>query len=209
MGHALDDTEQGVLSFWFGELDGHADIDAGKQRLWWNGGPDIDGEIRDRFGATVEAALAGELDHWKKTARGSLALVILLDQFTRNLGRGTPDAFAGDEKALATCLHARNTGQDQELKLIERAFLYMPMMHAEDREMAETCKACFAELSKEISEKTAKGFPDFNKHATEHAAIVLRFGRYPHRNEILERTSTQEEHHFMAQGAPSFGQKKK
>jgi uncharacterized protein (DUF924 family) len=152
--------------------------------------------------------LHGELDHWQKTARGSLALVLLLDQFTRNLGRGTPEAFAGDARALRVCRHARDTGQDRELRLIERAFLYMPMMHAEDRRVAEFCKSCFAELSREIAEKAPKGFPDFHKHAVQHADIVLRFGRYPHRNEVLERTSTQEEHHFIADGGPSFGQKK-
>lgn len=208
MGHALDDSKEELLSFWFGQLDGYADLDASKQRLWWNGGQDVDEEIRSRFGSTVEAALSGQLDHWKETARGSLALVLLLDQFTRNVGRGTPDAFAGDERALAVCQHARSTGQDRELRLIERGFLYMPMMHAEDRRMAEACKACFAELSNEVSQRAPEGFPDFNKHAIQHADIVLRFGRYPHRNEILERTSTQEEHRFMAEGAATFGQKK-
>jgi uncharacterized protein (DUF924 family) len=208
MDQALDNQQEAVLSFWFGELDGYTDLDANKQRMWWNGGPDIDDIIRTRFGAAVEAALQGQLDHWRDTARGSLALVILLDQFTRNLGRGTPEAFAGDDRALAACRHACDHGQDGELRLIERAFLYMPMMHAEDRKMAETCKARFAELSKEIAEKAPKGFPDFNKHAIQHADILLRFGRYPHRNEVLERTSTEDEHHFMAAGGPSFGQKK-
>ena len=207
MDHALEQPE-GVLNFWFGELEGRADIDASKQRMWWMGGPEIDETIRARFATTVEAALRGDLAHWQKTARGSLALVIVLDQFTRNLGRGTPDAFAGDERALAVCQHSINEGQDKELRLIERAFLYMPMMHAEDRKMAEICKARFAELGAEIAALGAEGFPDFNKHAIQHADIVMRFGRYPHRNEILERTSTQEEHRFMAEGGPSFGQKK-
>ena len=208
MGHALDEQLESILEFWFGRLDGYDDVDPSKQKLWWIGSAAVDDEIRERFGSVVEAALAGELDHWQKSARGSLALVILLDQFTRNLGRGTPDAFAGDQRALAVCKRAREGEQDRDLKLIERAFLYMPMMHAEDRRIAETCKACFAELSEEISEQAREGFPDFNKHAIQHADIVLRFGRYPHRNEILERTSTEAEHRFMADGGPGFGQRK-
>jgi uncharacterized protein (DUF924 family) len=135
-------------------------------------------------------------------------LVLLLDQFTRNLGRGTPEAFAGDARALRVCRHARDTGQDRELRLIERAFLYMPMMHAEDRDVARRSTETFEALSREIRDSGVEGCPDFHSHSVQHAEIVLRFGRYPHRNEILNRESTPEEQDFLAAGAPSFGQSK-
>jgi uncharacterized protein (DUF924 family) len=133
----------------------------------------------------------------------------LLDQFTRNLGRGTAEAFAGDDKALATCQAARERGDDQALRFIERAFLCMPMMHAENREVAEQSKAYFAKLSADTREAAPEGYPNFQPHADQHADIVLRFGRYPHRNEILGRGSSEEEKQFLASGGPSFGQKKK
>ena len=202
-------TAESVLEFWFGQLDAPDDIDKSKSKLWWSGGAEIDDDIRHRFGSTVQAAMSGELDHWAEAPRGSLALVILLDQFTRNLGRGTAQAFAGDPHALEICLRARERGQDRELRFIERSFLYMPILHAEDREMAQACKECFTALSREIKERAGEGHPDFQAHAFKHADIVLRFGRYPHRNEILGRTSTAEEDDFMASGGPNFGQTKK
>ena len=198
-----------VLEYWLGSLSSPTQVDTTKSKLWWAGGAEIDAEIEQRFGALVARARAGELDHWKRTPRGSLALVILLDQFTRNLGRGTPEAFAGDAQALETSLHAIEQGHDAKLYPLERSFLYMPLMHAEDRAMAERSVRQFAELSREIAALKAEGLPDFHSHAVKHAAIVERFGRYPHRNEILGRTSTPEEVEYLDNGGESFGQTKK
>gem|GEM_PF-42172 len=198
-----------ILTFWFGELDGAADFDASKSKLWWQGGEDVDAEIRVRFGHLGDRALAGELDHWLAAPRGTLALVILLDQFTRNLGRGTAAAYAGDAKALAACKQAIDCGQDAKLRLIERGFLYMPLMHAENRATAQRCVEAFAALSAEIAGCGNTEHPDFHSHAVTHAAIVDRFGRYPHRNDILGRTSTADEQQFLADGGPTFGQDKR
>jgi uncharacterized protein (DUF924 family) len=200
-------TIEDVLTFWFGALASADDLDTSKSKLWWGGGPELDAEIKQRFGVRVAEALAGKLEAWRESPRGCLALVILLDQFTRNIGRGTPDAFEGDGAALEVSLEAQKRGFDRELRLIERAFLYMPMMHAEDREMARHSLETFERLSKEVA-ALGRSYPDFRSHAVTHAEIVLRFGRYPHRNDVLGRTPSSEEIAFIAEGGPSFGQEK-
>lgn len=199
--------QEEILQFWFGELDGPNDVDTSKKSMWWSGGEAVDREIRTRFGTWVEQALRGELVSWRETARGSLAEVIVLDQFTRNLGRGTPAAFAGDQRAQAAVMQARHNGLDTQLRLIERAFFYMPLMHAEDRATAVLSCDVFAALR---DEGLAAGVThaDFHGSAVTHAQIVERFGRYPHRNEILGRECTPEEERFLSDGGPSFGQKK-
>lgn len=198
-----------ILEFWFGRLEGPEDFDPTKSELWWSGGEATDQEIARRFGDTVREALAGELTHWTNDARGTLALVLVLDQFTRNLGRGTAQAFAGDRAARELCCTAIDGGIDRQLRLIERGFLYMPLMHAEDRETARRSVDTFDELSREIAASGRAGHPDFRKHARQHAEIIERFGRYPHRNPLLGRTPTAEEQAFVDGGGPSFGQQKR
>lgn len=199
---------EGILRFWFGDIDGIDDTDRSKMRLWWMGHPDDDAEIRDRFSDRVAAALRGDLDHWTQTPPGTLALVLLLDQFTRVIGRGTPDAFIGDAAAQRVTLAAIDAGTDQELRFCERSFLYMPLMHAEDVALAEKSLEVFAALEQARAAHRGTEVED-NPHAIQHADIVKQFGRYPHRNEILGRASTPEEEAFLSAGGPSFGQKKK
>ncbi len=203
-----DDPSEAVLAYWFGPLEGPLDFPQDRKQLWWMGGEAIDTEIRLRFGDLVQQALDGGLSDWGETARARLGLIILLDQFTRNLGRGTPAAFAGDERALSVCLEGIDRGQDRELRLIERSFFYMPMVHAEDTQVAHRCLAVFSDLSDEVSACGVEGHPDFMSHAQMHADIVLRFGRYPHRNEALSRAPTPEEVAFLEEGGPTFGQTK-
>jgi len=203
-----NDTYEAVLDFWFGPLEADNDFPTDRKKLWWMGGEAIDADIRRRFGAQVAEALDGGLSEWAKTARGRLALIILLDQFTRSLGRGTPAAFAGDGRALSLCLEGIEHGHDQELRLIERSFFYMPMIHAEDQDVARRCLGAFASLAEEIAGCGVENHPDFMSHAQMHAGIVLRFGRYPHRNEILSRAPTPEELTYLEEGGPTFGQKK-
>jgi uncharacterized protein (DUF924 family) len=198
-----------ILAYWFGSLDAEDDIDRSKNDLWWKGGEATDADVRTRFGDLVRRALAGHLDSWAASPRGTMALVILLDQLTRNIGRGTPEAFAGDARALQLSLGAIESGADRKLRLIERQFLYMPLMHAEDREIARRSIEVFERLSRDIQERGFDDFPDSLSHARQHADIVMRFGRYPHRNVILGRSATAEEEAFLAEGGPSFGQAKK
>ena len=199
---------ESVLENWFGKLRGQLDLPKDRQRLWWSGDTDIDADVRQRFGTLLEQALDGGLSSWEETARGRLALIILLDQFSRNLGRGTPAAFAGDARAQQLCLQGIECGHDEELRLIERCFFYMPLMHAEDGALARRCLDEFEALSEEIASSDIEGHPDFLSHAKQHADIVLRFGRYPHRNDILGRQGTEQERAYLTEGGPSFGQKK-
>ncbi|KIG13819.1 putative transmembrane protein [Enhygromyxa salina] len=198
-----------ILRYWFGELDGPADIDRSKNALWWAGDPATDADIRARFGELVTQATRGALGHWADSPRGALALIILLDQFTRNLGRGTGDAYLGDAMALEVCEQAIAAGLDKQLRPIERSFMYMPMMHAEDVAVARRSLEVYTELSSDIAALGVEGYPDSRAHAVTHANIVLQFGRYPHRNELLGRTSSPEELAFMADGGPTFGQTKR
>jgi len=204
-----DDETEAVLEYWFGRLEGELDFPNDRKALWWGGGEEVDREIDRRFGPLVEKALAGELSDWKRSARGRLAFILLLDQFQRSLGRGTPRAFAGDPQALAACLEGIDCGHDRELRPIERSFFYMPLVHTEDERIARRCLSLFSALSEEIERRCPEGHPDFLTHAKMHADIVLRFGRFPHRNEILGRRSTTEEASFLSEGGPRFGQKKR
>lgn len=209
----MDDQAQqhieSILDYWFGTLDGPDDVDRTKNGLWWNGGPEIDAEVSTRFGALVEAAVAGTLDAWCETPRGALALVILLDQFTRNVHRGSAQAYAGDPKAVQICSDAIARGHDRALRLIERSFFYMPLMHAEDTSTAERSLELFGALAQEITASSREGHPNFLSHAKQHADIVLRFGRYPHRNELLGREPRPEELEYLSSGGPTFGQSKR
>ena len=175
-----------VLDFWFGP-EPHAARDA-----WFRKDAAFDERIRDRFGTRIAAALAGAFGDWCATPRGALARVILLDQFTRNVHRDTPMAFAGDAAALATANEAVSRGFDRELDRFERWFLYMPFEHSEDAAMQERSLALFRALSDETGDAGAFEW------AEKHAAVIRRFGRYPHRNAILGRPSTAEELEFLA-----------
>lgn len=204
----MDPRAEDVLEFWFG--DGRRDLDAigDHSKLWWGGGPSLDRDIEARFGETHAAACAGDLGQWRETGPGRLALIVLYDQFSRNLGRGTPAAFANDERAQDLVLEGRALGFDRSLAPIERPFFYMPLCHAEDLAMQELSVQVF-EAMHERNPDPRLNYGGFAKHARQHRHIVAKFGRFPHRNEILGRTSTPEEQAYLAEGGPSFGQTKK
>jgi uncharacterized protein (DUF924 family) len=185
-------TPAEILAFWFGPPP-HATRD-----VWFRNDPAFDAAIQERFGAAVAAALSGEFTTWDATPRGALARVILLDQFTRNLHRGTPLAFAGDAQALAIAKQAIARGFDLELDRFERWFLYLPFEHSEDAAMQQRSLALFGQLAAETGDRTPLEW------AEKHADVIRRFGRYPHRNTILGRTSTTEERAFLAQPDSSF-----
>lgn len=193
-----------ILSWWFGDIDGPHDIDRSRFAVWFAGGADFDREVRERFGADVERALRGELDDWAETPRGRLALVILLDQLTRNVFRDSPRAFDGDPKALALTREAIERGDDRALRVVERQFLYMPLMHAEDREAQKESLRVARALMSELPEPIRAQFSGYLEHAEKHAAIVERFGRYPHRNEVLGRETTPEERAFLEEHGRGF-----
>ncbi len=196
-----------VLGFWFGtgDLD-DPEVLQERKRAWFVADGRADDEIRERFGPLLDAAQRGGLDTWAASARGALALVLVLDQFPRNVHRGSPEAFACDALALAACEAGIAAGQDARLHPMEAAFLYMPMQHAEDR--AVQARSCA--LTEALATRAAPAIRDLvaetASHAREHREIVERFGRFPHRNAALGRESTAEERAYLDAGAKTFGQ---
>ena len=190
---------QEILDFWFGPPD---DPEYGQSRkLWFEKSDDYDRLLAERFGDQVEAALAGRLNHWAQagaTADSALALVLLLDQLTRNIFRGTAKMYAGDQVALLTAKRMVDTGQDLQLIPVQRQFCYLPFEHAEDNAMQAESLRLFKLL--EPFEATS-GLLEW---ALKHAVIVERFGRFPHRNQILGRASTPEETEFLKQPGSGF-----
>lgn len=186
---------QDVLDFWFG-APGSAEHDTSRP-LWFKRSAATDAQIRERFGATVETALAGGLDAWAQEPRSTLALIILLDQFTRNIYRDSPRAFAGDERAQRLALVLVDSGADRQLSRHERWFAYMPLLHAEALPLQERAVELFRALA-------ADGLADPLDWAIRHCEVVRRFGRFPHRNETLGRVSTPEEESFLRQPGSRF-----
>lgn len=172
-----------VLDYWFREL---------TPAQWFEGGAQIDAAIAVRFGADVERALAGAFDGWADDPRGRLALIILIDQFTRNVFRDDPRAFSGDAKAQALVLDGLAKGMDAALTLSERQFFYMPLMHAEDAALQEQSTAQFERLVEDAAK-----IRDF---AHGHRAVVERFGRFPMRNAALGRATTAAEQGYLDAG---------
>jgi len=189
---AQDLLANDILAFWFGPPP-HA-----TRNVWFRKDPSFDAEIRSRFGDAVDAALAGAFRDWTATPHGTLARVLLLDQFTRNLFRDSPRAFAGDAEALAMATTAVDAGHDRALDVYERWFLYMPFEHAEDPAAQQRSLALFEALAAETGDR---GQLDW---ARKHAEIVRRFGRFPHRNAILGRASTPEEVTFLTERGSRF-----
>lgn len=193
----MDAQAQAVLDFWFLAPDnpGH-----GQSRPEWFRKDDaFDAQIRERFGALIDTALAGGLQHWAATPRGTLAQILVLDQFTRNVYRDTPRAFAGDPQALALAIALVENGQDQQLEPTLRAFVYMPFEHAEDLAMQARAVELFQLLA-----QSREGFESMLDYAQRHQEVIARFGRFPHRNVILGRDSTPEELTFLQQPGSSF-----
>lgn len=193
-----------ILQFWFGDEADDA-VAAGKQKaLWWAKNPATDALIRNRFEALVLAAEAGTLDAWRATPAGLLALVLLSDQFPRNIFRDTADAFRFDALARKLCLEALDTGVDAQLRPIQRVFLYLPLEHSESLAHQQRSVALFVALAQQVPAEWRALFAGFADYAEKHSVIIERFGRFPHRNAILGRPSTDEELLFLQQPGSSF-----
>jgi uncharacterized protein (DUF924 family) len=200
---------EAILDYWFNGLNDQTliDLESSTVKRWFSGEEATDREIRERFEEDHLQAARGEYNDWGDTPRGRLALVILLDQFPRNLYRNSPKAFVTDPMALDLCSRSMEDGFDEPLAVIERTFLYMPLMHAESVEMQEKCKQRFSllvELAKERSPLNVGYFTYSHEFAVKHAVIIERFGRFPHRNAILGRPSTPEEIEFLKGPDSSF-----
>lgn len=181
----MTQTPETVLGFWFEEIE---------SKKWWVAEPAFDDLVRARFASLLRQASACELYAWRAAPRGRLAEIIVLDQFSRNIHRGSPRAFSQDPMALALAQEAVAGGAHEALAPVERGFLLMPYMHSESRPIHTQAEVLFREFA-------PPGNHDFE---LRHKAIIDRFGRYPHRNRILGRESTPEEIEFLAQPGSSF-----
>jgi uncharacterized protein (DUF924 family) len=196
--YTLDARAREVLDFWFG-APGSAEF--GRERkVWFRKDDTFDALLRERFGALLDAACAGELDAWCTTPEGALALVIVLDQFSRNCHRGTPRAFSADAKALEVARAMVASGDDLRLPSVQhRAFAYLPFEHAESADAQRESVRLFGGLANE-----PEGGQGYYDYAVRHAKVIERFGRYPHRNAQLGRASTDEEAAFLREPGSSF-----
>lgn len=200
------DLASGVVAFWLGpSLEGP---EAALARLdwWYRGGEAVDEEIRVRFGELLPRACAGALSEWEKTATGALALVILLDQFTRNLYRNTPDAYIGDSSAFRIVEKTIDRELDHELHPVARIWLYHPFHHAEDIQQQDRGLTLLHDLEQTSEEMWQPYIQRAIEGWTGHRNIVARFGRFPHRNQVLGRIDTPGELEFLSENGNSFGQ---
>lgn len=193
-----------VLTFWFGTLDDAGRADAEHSARWWSKSDAFDQEIRERFGALHEQVLGGEHEGWLESARGRLAYVIVLDQLSRNMFRGTARMYVGDARALEVAEEGIARGVDRELVFAERAFLYMPLMHSEALATQERSVEIFRAWRQELPDEQRSALDGPLDFAVQHRDIVRRFGRFPHRNALLGRESTAEELEFLKQPGSSF-----
>nr|WP_290222765.1 DUF924 family protein [Trichocoleus desertorum] len=185
-----------ILNFWFGIPESAS---YGKSRkIWFSKDPEFDRDVTDRFLPDYEAAVAGNYDAWRASRDGCLALILLFDQFSRHIFRGDRRAFATDAQALATAQHAIAQDFDQALLPVQRIFIYLPFEHSENLEHQRLSVELLRQLSDVV--EIADRFP----YAVRHKEIIERFGRFPHRNQILERTTTPEEAEFLKQRGSSF-----
>lgn len=198
-------TAQDVLDFWLGDGLDRGWCSDKRDELWFGGGSELDVRIRDRFGALVEQALDGGLVDWEARIDTRLALVLLLDQFTRNVYRGQARAFAGDARAQQLSLEAHASGMDAEFATVGMVFLSMPLMHAEDAALQTESVLRFQRLLDTCAPELRETLERNLEFARLHRDIVARFGRFPYRNAVLGRTSTPAEEDFLKDG-PRFGQ---
>jgi uncharacterized protein (DUF924 family) len=195
-----------VLGFWFGgALDDPAEASA-REPFWFGASAEADARIRERFAPAVVAAGRGELEAWARAPRSALALVLLLDQFPRNVWRGTPQAFAHDERALRVARESVSRGDLGRLAPLEQAFLVLPFQHSESlADQAESVRLSSA-IAREAPAAWRPILERYLDFARQHLALIERFGRFPHRNRILGRTSTPAEEAYVRGGGASFGQ---
>ena len=200
----LDPRAKAVLDYWFGDLDQTPTYFELRNRLWFGGGDDVDEFIRTTFEADLNLAVAGKLGRWEETPKGSLALVVLLDQFSLNLYREQPRSYEQSALAIPIAKRVIEQGQDSVLTPAERVFLYLPFEHGETVSLQERSVALFDALAKSASPPLREVMAGYHQWAVRHWRVVARFGRFPDRNEVFGRPSTPEELAFLASDEAPF-----
>lgn len=193
-----------IREFWFGTNTDDVIVAREQSRLWWMKHPETDALIRQRFEPWLAKTVDHELDAWAGTPTGRLALILLTDQFPRNMYRDTPRAFAYDPLALAWCKEGLPHNADAQLRPIERVFFYLPLEHSESLADQDEAVARFEKLVGGLDPERRPAFEGFLDYARRHREVIVRFGRFPHRNRILGRESTPEEIAFLLQPGSSF-----
>lgn len=191
--------QQAILDFWFGPPGNPDSSYAERRRMWFGKDEAVDTLIRQKFEEIYTKASSGDYKSWQSSSKGCLALAIVLDQFPRNMFRGNQKSFETDPQALKITQKALAQGFDRELLPVQRLFLYLPLEHSENRDHQQQAVTLFQALADEHQE-----FNDTYVYALKHQAVIERFGRFPHRNEILSRPSTPEELEFLQQPGSSF-----
>jgi uncharacterized protein (DUF924 family) len=195
-----------ILAFWFKEQELSAPQIDRRMDSWFGEDPIFDHEIEKSFAIDVEKASKGELNHWADDPHGRLALIILVDQFRRNIYRNTAKAFSMDKLALKLCVEGAMEKKDKGLTPIQKVFFYMPLQHAESAKVQAKSVELFARLAESVSPTYQETFLTIAQFAELHKDIIDQFGRFPHRNKLLGRENTPEEDEYLAGDSPDFGQ---
>lgn len=202
----MDAVAQSVYDYWFGTEGLSREAVKKRGSLWWQGSADTDYDIERRFGKLVEVAGKRALEHWLVEPRSTLALIILNDQFPRNLYRGSGKAFSHDPLALEYSKKLVNSDAFEQLHPVEKTFSLMPYEHSENLEDQDASVAKFTELANSVEEEWQESMNGYLQYAIDHRDIVKEFGRFPHRNEVLGRESTEAELNYLGSGGRRFGQ---
>ena len=196
---------QDLLDFWFADALTSTAAAMARNRVWFANDPAFDAELTQRFGALPECAQQGKLDDWARTPPLALARILALDQLPRNIFRGLTEAYAFDAAAQAAATAAWGGGHDAALHPLQAAFVYLPFEHAEELGMQMRSVELFEALEARAPTGLEQLFAGFADYARRHRAVISRFGRFPHRNEVLRRVSTAEEQAYLAEGGERFG----
>lgn len=197
-------TPRDILDFWFGSDPDESRLLAENTPRWFTRDAGFDAEIRSRFGTAFAEAERGQFDSWVDGPESCLALLILLDQFSRNLHRGSPAAFGSDARAQQLCLEGLRRGHDRALSRPQRVFFYLPLEHAENLSLQHMSVALFAALRDKAPEPVRSHYEGFLRYAEAHREVIAAHGRFPHRNAVLGRASTAAELDYLAQPGAGF-----
>jgi uncharacterized protein (DUF924 family) len=195
-----------ILAFWFKEQALSAPQIDRRMDIWFGEDPVFDEAIKAEFEDDIERASQGQLDYWADEPRGRLALILLIDQFRRNIHRGTAKAFSHDKLALKLCVEGAMEKKDKGLTPIQKVFFYMPLQHAESTKVQAKSVELFNKLAESVSPTYQETFLTVAQFAELHKDIIDQFGRFPHRNQLLDRKNTPEEDEYLAGDSPDFGQ---